>query len=231
MARTYFTKRAPIRGAGASHPPFDSYNLAMHVGDDPLAVATNRSALAAEIGLNANRIYYMNQVHGPEVAVLGSADTNDQVRQVDALYTREQGIALVVLVADCIPLLLASEEAIAAVHVGRKGLAAGIVERVLAQFASDAGVGLEVRAEIGASICVDCYQVDIKNYEEVTAKYPAAATDRSRRQLDLTKAVTTLLSERGISVEVESECTRHGSDYFSYRRDGKTGRQAGVIWR
>lgn len=219
-----------MRGAGASRSPFDSYNLALHVGDDPRAVAKNRSILADEIGIDTERIYYMDQVHGREIAVIKSSDSNDEVPQVDALYTQEPGIAMVVLVADCIPLLLASEKAIAAVHVGRRGLAAGIVERVLERFVSDGIAEGELRAEIGASICVDCYQVDIGSYESVIAKYPAAATNPSLRQLDLTKAVTTLLRERGIGVKIDSDCTRHGSSHFSYRRDSETGRQSGVIW-
>jgi len=230
MASTVFTKRAPNRGVGASRPPFDSYNLALHVGDDPLAVAANRATLGDEIGTDVKRIYYMNQVHGREIAVVNGADSSERLLDVDALYTRERGVALVVLVADCIPLLIASESAIAAVHVGRRGLAAGIVERVLQQFARDRIDESDLRAEIGASICADCYQVDSKSYEEVSSKYPAAATNQALRKLDLTKAVTTLFSERGIAVRVARECTRHDSGYFSYRRDGQTGRQAGVIW-
>ena len=119
MIREFFTSRH----GGVSSGRFADFNLALHVADDPAAVSANREILAKALGLTSDRIFYMDQVHGNEIAFIERSRPSAQIPKVDALITEESGTALVVLVADCIPLLFRSPKAIAAVHVGRAGLA------------------------------------------------------------------------------------------------------------
>ena len=157
MARTLFTNRS----GGVSAPPFDSNNLALHVGDDSDAVFENRNAIAAQIGLPAGRVFYMNQVHGREISIVTADSRSESTPTADGLFTLDREVALVSLVADCVPLLLYSKKAIAALHVGRKGLVAGVVEAALEVF-EKFGISLtDLSAEIGPAICGDCYQVDL----------------------------------------------------------------------
>src|SRR5246127_4776285 len=116
------------RAGGVSAPPFDTFNLGDHVGDDPAAVAANRKRLAAAIGLGADRVVWMNQVHGDRVEVVdGPRDA--AVDDTDALVTSTLRLALAVVTADCVPVLLADARAgvAAAVHAGRVGAQQGVV--------------------------------------------------------------------------------------------------------
>ena len=116
------------RAGGASAPPFDTFNLGDHVGDDPVAVAANRRRLAAAIGVGDERLVWMNQVHGDRVELVdGPRDT--AVDATDALVTTVPRLALAVVTADCVPVLLADARAgvIGAVHAGRVGAAKGVV--------------------------------------------------------------------------------------------------------
>ncbi len=120
------------RAGGVSAPPFDTFNLGDHVGDDPAAVAANRARLAAAIGLGRDRLVWMNQVHGDHVEVVdGPRDT--PVDNTDALVTRTPRLALAAVTADCVPVLLADARAgvIAAVHAGRVGARDGVVARAV----------------------------------------------------------------------------------------------------
>ena len=119
---------AQFAKCGVGSGRFADFNLALHVADDPAAVSANREILAKALELTSDRIFYMNQVHGNEIALIERSRPSTQIPKVDALITAESGTALVVLVADCIPLLFRSPKAIAAVHVGRAGLIKGIVE-------------------------------------------------------------------------------------------------------
>lgn len=226
MAHTLFTSRV----GGVSSPPFDSLNLAVHVGDDPNSVLKNRAILAELIGLDISRIYFMNQVHGREVAIIDENSDPTFAPSVDALFTTLSGRALTTLIADCTPLLLKSKGAVAAVHVGRKGLVAEVLEATLDVFQRHGISNSEITAEIGPSICRDCYEVDIDTYREVVSKNPATATDEIRHCLDVTGGLQNRLLRYGISFEVSPLCVAHDPGFFSYRRDDVTGRQAGVIW-
>jgi YfiH family protein len=226
MARTLFTNRS----GGVSAPPFDSNNLALHVGDDSDAVFENRNAIAAQIGIPAGRVFYMNQVHGREISIVTAASRSESTPTADGLFTLDREVALVSLVADCVPLLLYSKEAIAALHVGRKGLVAGVVEAALEVF-EKFGISLtDLSAEIGPSICVDCYQVDLKSYRQVVAQEPSAGSNEVRRCIDVRSGISAKLKRIGASVKNSKICVAHTPGYFSFRRDGQTGRQAGIIW-
>jgi YfiH family protein len=214
-----FTKRT----GGESHGAFASLNLGTHVGDDVEAVLKNRAILTSLVGPTQ----FMNQVHGDRIALI--EEVTDEIPTADALVTGIPGIALAVMVADCIPLLLSSRESVAAVHVGRKGLVNEITRKTISVMrvmgASD------ITAILGPSICGNCYEVSEDVYREVLATHPAAEsrTPQGTFSLDLPKALLEVLQDEGIGVINEFQCTVESQDLFSYRRDGVTGRQAGVI--
>jgi YfiH family protein len=208
-----------------SNGPFSSRNLARHVGDDAAAVAENRRALAAEVG--ARNVVFMRQVHAVDVAVVDAPC--DDVPDVDALVTAVPGLALGVLVADCVPVVLTGTRACAVVHAGRRGVEQGVVDRALAALRNidDA----DVRAWVGPSICGGCYEVPASMQAEVTTAVPAArvSTRRGTPGLDLRAGVVAQLRTAGVTeVHVSDVCTAEDPAYFSYRRDGVTGRFAGV---
>lgn len=225
MARRLFTNRL----GGVSKPPFESFNLALHVGDDAIAVAENRSRLAALIGVSPEKIFFMNQVHGRDVAIIDEGSDPSATPSVDALFTEVPGLALVTLIADCVPVLLYSEGAVAAVHIGRKGLVAGVLDSALEHFHRNEIPHSAIFAELGPSICGDCYEVDIESYHEVVESHPAAATSEAQRCVDVAAGIRAQLKRYGIGFKQSPLCVMHDPGYFSYRRDGVTGRQAGVV--
>ncbi|HEX4654687.1 MAG TPA: peptidoglycan editing factor PgeF [Mycobacteriales bacterium] len=215
------------RDGGISVGPFAARNLASHVGDDPDAVAANRRGLTVE--MHATRTVFMRQVHGSDVAVVDARSPGD-VADVDALVTDVPGVALSVLVADCVPVVIAGSRAAAVVHAGRRGVQQGIVTAAIAALRElDDG---PLRARLGPSVCGGCYEVPAAMQEEVAALVPAArATTRAGTSgLDLPAGVTAQLRAAGVTAVHASEtCTVEDPSYFSYRRDGVTGRFAGVV--
>jgi len=211
------------RTGGASSGAFASLNLGTHVSDDLPTVLSNRALLAEEVG----PIQYMSQVHGNRVVVI--EEVTDEDPTADALVTGIPGVSLAVQVADCIPLLLHSAESVAAVHVGRKGLVNGVALAAL-EAMRDMGSS-EITAIIGPSICGNCYEVSQEIYDEVVTVHPVAAsrTPRGTPALDLPAALRAVLESQSISIIDESHCTLENDDLYSYRRDGVTGRQAGII--
>ncbi len=140
------------RGGGASRPPWDGFNLGDHVGDDAAAVAANRAAFAERIGAAP---VYLRQVHGTRVVRVVAADAQPgaPVHEADASVTTQRGVACTVLVADCLPVLLAAPGGVAAAHAGWRGLAGGVVDAALAALCDAAGCAPgEVRAWLGACI-------------------------------------------------------------------------------
>lgn len=203
------------RHGGLSKPPYDSLNLALHVGDDPDDVLRNRQKVA-------HPAVYMNQTHSDIVVEVRDPGTVD----ADAVITRVPGLVLAVLVADCIPLLLRSPHAVAAVHVGRRGLLNGIAVKALEKM----GEG-PISALLGPSICGTCYEVGGDVFDEVVSRHPLAAARsvRGTQSLDLTRALKEVLVQHNVHVTVDGRCTLEDHELFSYRRDGVTGRQAGLI--
>jgi YfiH family protein len=169
----------------------------------------------------------MNQVHGNRIALI--EEVADEVPTADALVTGIPGISLAVMVADCIPLLLQSQVSVAAVHVGRKGLVNGVATKTI-EVMREMGAS-KIKAILGPSICGTCYEVSEDLYREVVAVHPLAAarTKSATFSLDLPAALIAVLQGEGVEIVNESICTLECGDYFSYRRDGVTGRQAGII--
>jgi YfiH family protein len=211
------------RTGGFSSGSYSSLNMGLHVGDNPLLVVKNREIISNDFGPTQ----FMNQVHGNTVAVI--EEVADPAPTADALVTGIPGIALAVQVADCIPLLLASSTSVAAVHVGRKGLTNGVTESAIDVMRA-MGAG-EITALIGPSICGECYEVSSDIFAEVIALHPAAES-RSRMgapALDLPAGLREILCNNSINFTEEGGCTLEDSQLFSYRREGVTGRQIGVI--
>lgn len=212
------------RRGGSSLAPYESLNLALHVGDDPIAVARNRESLSHLVG----QVQFMNQIHGDDFVIVNQLTDIDPT--CDALITTTAGIGLAVLVADCIPLLLSSKTVIAAVHVGRKGLVNSIARKVIHEMRRLGAT--TIHAQLGASICGRCYEVPEAMADEVARTHPAAhaLTRGGTSALDLPKALIAELVSQAVTYEASTQCTLENNEYFSYRRHNITGRNAGVIW-
>ena len=212
------------RLGGLSQGPYSSLNLGDHVGDESSDVLGNRQIIEKAHG----PIQFMNQVHGSRIVIIESV--TDEAPTADALVTGIPGITLAVMVADCIPLLLTSREAVAAVHVGRRGLVNGIVVKTLESM-REMGAQ-DICATIGPAICGRCYEVSSQLHDEVIAQFPLASakTISGTPALDLPKALMAVLQGAGVGAITNQEiCTVENQDLFSYRRDGVTGRQAGLV--
>ncbi|HYN76158.1 MAG TPA: peptidoglycan editing factor PgeF [Candidatus Limnocylindria bacterium] len=220
------------RHGGVSRPPYASLNLGDHVSDDPECVATNRARLATEVG--ADQVRWMDQVHGDEVVVLDTPrEPTDRPPRCDGLVTALPGLALGVLVADCVPVLMVDAHAgvAAAVHAGRRGVAHDIVARALEVMVGLGATEQRVEVLLGPSICGACYEVPHELQEELLSVVPAArATTRwGTPGLDLRVGLRDRLTGRVASVALVGPCTFESADHFSHRRDGVTGRTAGVV--
>lgn len=222
------------RHGGFSQRPYDELNLGLGVGDDPDAVTANRSALAAACGLGLADLTWMRQVHGRDVWYAG-AGTAGPPGPVDAMFTDVPGRALCVLVADCVPVLVADPEAriVGVAHAGREGLAAGVVPALIFAMTAAGARPARMRAVTGPAICGACYEVPAELQARVSTVVPAAAcaTAAGTCGLDIAAGVRAQLEKAGVSgAGAEGRCTRESPALFSYRRDGRTGRQAGLIW-
>ncbi|MCP2318165.1 hypothetical protein APR12_003518 [Nocardia amikacinitolerans] len=222
------------RAGGFSAPPYDSFNLGDHVGDDPEAVRRNRERLAAGIGLTPDRLVWMEQIHGRAVEIV-DGPRPEPVPATDALVTTVPNLALVTLSADCVPILLSDDEAgvVAAVHAGRIGARIGIVPRVLDAMVS-VGARLDrVGAFLGPAASGRQYEVPAAMRDDVEKHLPGSATTtvRGTPALDLRAGIRRQLTEAGIAAVAEDpRCTIEDKTLFSHRRGAPTGRIAGVIW-
>jgi YfiH family protein len=222
------------RAGGSSRPPYDTFNLGDHVGDEPAAVAANRKRLAAELGLSKDRVAWMEQVHGRTATVVDGSETGP-AEATDALVTAEPGLAVAVLVADCVPILLSDATAgvVGAVHAGRVGARVGVVPAALDAMRSVGAEAHRIEALLGPAICGDCYEVPAAMAEDVEKHLPGSAC-RSRKGtpgLDLRAGLWRQLADLGIGkIGVDPRCTVEDKTLFSYRRDGSTGRIAATIW-
>ncbi|MET9952635.1 peptidoglycan editing factor PgeF [Streptomyces sp. NPDC006339] len=223
------------RWGGVSAVPYEELNLGGAVGDDPAAVRTNRARAAAGLGLDPERVVWMNQVHGADVAVVDGPWTTPDIPSVDALVTARRGLALAVLTADCVPVLLADPVAgvAAAVHAGRPGMVAGVVPAALKAMADLGADPSRVTARTGPSVCGRCYEVPEAMRAEVAAAEPAAHAETSwgTPAVDVAAGVRAQLERLGVrDVGDAGVCTLESRDHYSYRRDRTTGRLAGYVW-
>jgi polyphenol oxidase len=222
-----------LRAGGVSAGPYAALNLGAHVGDAAVAVAENRRRAAAALRLT-HEPAWLEQVHGVRVADLDRP--GGEACAADAALTRRAGRACVVQVADCMPVLLAARDAsvVAAAHAGWRGLAAGVLEATVRTLAVPAA---QLVAWLGPAIGPAHFEVG----EEVRAAFLAhdaeaaaafRANPRGRWQCDLAALARARLRALGVgSVAGGNWCTYADAQrFFSYRRDGRTGRSAALIW-
>ena len=169
----------------------------------------------------------MNQVHGDVVVVIDHV--LDYEPTCDALITTSKEVSLAVMVADCIPLLLISEKAVAAVHVGRAGVVNKVAINALHQMRTLGAI--DIHAVLGPSICGRCYEVPLQMQQDVVSAHPRAlsTTSQGTPALDLSAALIADLTAEGVSYEASLICTMEDPLYYSHRRDNPTGRFAGVV--
>ena len=222
------------RAGGVSAPPYDSFNLGDHVGDDPAAVEANRRRLASVIGLPFERFVWMEQIHSRNVTVV-DGPVDGPVPATDALVTRDIGLALVTLSADCVSVLLADEEAgvVAAAHAGRIGARIGIVPRVVEAMVDLGARPERIGAFLGPAASGRRYEVPAAMRDDVEAHLPGSATRTAKGTpgLDLRAGLRRQLLDLGVSAVAEDpRCTIEDTMLFSHRRSAPTGRLASVIW-
>lgn len=220
------------RLGGISKGPWDSFNLADHVGDDAEQVARNRQTLVELATLPSSPVW-LNQVHGCRVADPVSCGGNCSA---DAQVTTREGVVCAVMTADCLPVLLCNRQAtrVAAVHAGWRGLAAGVLEQTLDYFPDPGG---DIMAWLGPAIGPAVFEVGAEVRRAFLAVDAAAAaafreTSPGHWLADLFLLARQRLARRGVVQVYGGEwCTYSEQErFFSYRRDGVTGRMASLIW-
>jgi YfiH family protein len=222
-----------LRSGGVSAAPFASLNLGGGVGDEPAAVAENRRRLRAALALPVEPLW-LQQQHGVEVV---AADAELSPGPADAAVARRADRVLAITVADCMPVLFASEDGavIGAAHAGWRGLAAGVLEATVAAMGVD---GSRLHAWLGPAIGPEHFEVG----DEVRAQFLVgdaraaagfSANARGRWQCDLALLARQRLARLGVARISEAQrCTYTDVAHcYSYRRDGRTGRMATLIWR
>jgi len=217
------------RSGGVSVGPFASLNLGAHVHDDPLDVGENRRRLRETLPAEP---VWLNQVHSTQVI---PADGASGVPDADASFTRTSNTVCAVLTADCLPVLFCARDGsvIAAAHAGWRGLAAGVLETTLdaMQVPPD-----QVLAWLGAAIGPDAFEVGPEVRDTFIASYPATVAAFKPHQqkwlADIYALARIRLNACGVSaVYGGGLCTyTDAARFYSYRRDGTTGRMATLIW-
>ncbi|MEH3034195.1 MAG: peptidoglycan editing factor PgeF [Aeromicrobium erythreum] len=222
------------RHDGFSDGPFDSLNLGSSSGDDRSVVVRNHAAVAQALGVEG--LHSMSQVHGVEVvhADVLRADGSGTVAECDALVTDRRDLALLVRVADCVPVLLADEDAglVAAAHAGRVGLVEGVVPATVEALRERGATALQ--AWVGPRACGRCYELPAELADAVDAAVPGtrSTTSWGTPATDVGAGVVGQLRDAGVEVhDVGAKaCTIEDDTFYSYRRQGTaSGRFGGVV--
>jgi len=220
-----------LRHGGVSGGGYAALNLGDHVNDDGAAVATNRERLVAALQLPAAP-HWLTQVHGIDCV---DAATAPPGCEADACFSSKPGVVCAILTADCLPLLLCDKDgsAVAAVHAGWRGLAAGVIESAIAAM----GGGRELLAWLGPAIGPQHFEVGEEVRAVFVARDPAATGafvpgEGGRWLADLYLLTRLVLEKQGVkSIHGGHWCTAGAPEnFYSYRRDGVTGRMATLIW-
>lgn len=234
------------RLGGVSGGPYASLNLGLHVGDDPQAVWKNRRRALLAAGADPERLTLGEQVHGtglrwvePADCGAGAREASSALAATDGLLTGQRGVVLGVLVADCVPVLLADPEAglVAAVHAGWRGTAGRIAARAVEAMVSAGAQPSRILAAMGPSIGPCCYRVspDLASHFASLFGQGVVCEEADGPHLDLRLANRQALLEAGLAeahISWHPPCTACANDrYFSHRaQGGRAGRQAGLIW-
>lgn len=217
------------REGGVSGTPWASLNLGDHVGDDPAHVAANRARLRRQLPAEPG---WLTQVHSARVVEVG----RDAAPEADAAFTRQAGVVCAVLTADCLPVLFCDRagSVVAAAHAGWRGLAGGVLEATVdaMQVPPD-----EVLAWLGAAIGPQAFEVGDEVRQAFVAQHAEAAAAFAPHApgkwlADIYRLARIRLAQAGVqAVHGGARCTFTDADrFFSYRRDGVTGRMASLIW-
>lgn len=219
------------RQGGVSQPPFESMNLGDHVGDDPARVRNNRRLLRNSL---PSEPHWLQQVHGRKVSC---ADDDQRLPQADASFSREPGNICVVMTADCLPVLFCDEEGtvVAAAHAGWRGLAAGVLEATVESMKKPTG---KIMAWMGAAIGPAAFEVGEEVREVFIREIPSSSSAfKSGNQpgkwwADIYQLAQLRLARIGVTqVFGGGLCTYTDNQrFYSFRRDGPTGRMASLIW-
>jgi YfiH family protein len=209
---------------------YASLNLGGHVGDDPCAVESNRRLVSSAFGVHREHLLFMSQCHGSGIALV-DGPWHGEPPAVDCLVTTSTDLALAVLVADCTPVLLVDRAAgvAAAVHAGRPGMMLGIVGRAVDAM-TDLGAR-SISAVVGPSVCGRCYEVPEAMRAQAAKISPVAAAIswQGTPAIDVAAGVVDQLTARSVAVKWIWGCSRESESLFSYRRQHRTGRFAGVV--
>ena len=212
----------PDRRGGVSEAPYNWLNLAARVEDNPGHVEENRRRVAAAVGFDPGSLALARQVHETDTIEVTAGGT---VGTADGLVTRRPGPVAAILTADCAPVIVANDDVVAVLHAGWRGLVAGIVEQGIER------IGGALAAWVGPSIRECCYEVGPEVVEAFRARGLPAGVDR----VDTALAARTELVRLGVeTIAIAPNCTHCDDNFFSYRRDGITGRQgafAGLLER
>lgn len=222
------------RTGGMSIAPFDSFNLGNHVGDDPSAVKKNRDLLVEQFDLPHFPVF-LNQIHSTRVLELPYSGNDFNA---DASYSNQPNQVCLVMTADCLPVLFASKNGneVAAAHAGWRGLCDGILEETVAKFQCPHN---DIIAWFGAAIGPTAFQVGQEVVEQFMAwdnqaelAFTIDPNSEGKYLGNLYQLATQRLNKLGITqISGGERCTYTEKDhFFSYRRDGKTGRMASLIW-
>ena len=222
------------RAGGASLPPFGTFNLGDHVGDDPAAVAANRNRLAAAIGLPSERVVWMNQVHGDHVEFVDGPRVG-AFDATDALVTTTPRLALAVVTADCVPVLMSDAAAgvRGAAPAGRVGAANGVVLRTLEAMLAAGARAANISVLLGPAVSGPNYEVPQEMAADVEATLPGSrtSTPAGAPALDLRAGIARQLIDAGVTaIDIDPRCTVADRALFSHRRDAPTGRLASLVW-
>jgi YfiH family protein len=217
------------RFGGVSNAPHESLNLALHVEDNPLHVKKNREILAKKIG--TKNLIFMDQIHSDHIEVIKDLNIK-KVLKTDAMVSDIPDLALCVMVADCIPILFYDKvkKVIGVAHAGRNGVKKKIAVKTIQKMIDEFSSKLEdIKIVLGPSIQKCCYEVK----KDVVVGFEDYLHVRKQKiYLDIVKKCTDDLKNIGVKIEnidVSAICTCCDENYFSYRRDGVTGRFCGVI--
>jgi len=225
----FFTSRT----GGVSTGSYSELNLGDHVGDVPEAVARNRDIVSDHAG---SPVTFLRADHGITVAYI-TGKSGGTLPLADVLLTTVPGVALGAIAADCAPVLMhdGASGAVAAVHCGREGLYQGVIDAAVTALIELRGCGPHsalLTASIGPAICGRCYEVPLEMRERVARRHSAARSETSggTPALDIPRAIESRLVDLGFGEVSRSRiCTLEDLQYFSHRRDGATGRHAGVV--
>jgi len=227
------------KSGGVSRENYSNLNLAFHVGDKIADINENHNILAKLLQYDKRMLVHMKQIHSNIVHIVTDNDNFDNPPTCDALITNKKNTPLMVMVADCSPILFYDDvqKVIAVAHAGRQGAFSNIIKNVIDSFVTDFhSAQKNIYVSIGASICCNCYEVGEeinKQAKKLSLEYAMEVKD-DKYYLNIRKILKQQLLTNGVkeeNIEISDECSSCLSNkYFSYRANGVTGRFAGVIF-